>query len=93
MQRLKIDQDIKPLSEVRIGIASFIKQVHDTKRPVIITQHGKSVAVLLDVYEYEAIQEKLELLTDVQTSLNQLENGQGVAHEDAKEKVLKRVQK
>lgn len=92
MQRLKIDQDIKPLSEVRIGIANFIKQVHDTKRPVIITQHGKSVAVLLDVYEYEAIQEKLELLTDVQASLNQLENGQGVAHEDAKEKVLKRVQ-
>jgi antitoxin YefM len=91
MQRLKIDQDIKPLSEVRTGIANFIKQVHDTKRPVIITQHGKSVAVLLDVYEYEAIQEKLELLTDVQASLNQLENGQGVDHEDAKEKVLKRV--
>jgi antitoxin YefM len=93
MQRLKIDQDIKPLSEVRIGIANFIKQVHDTKRPVIITQHGKSVAVLLDVYEYEAIQEKLELLTDVHVSLNQLENGQGIAHEDAKEIVLKRVQK
>ncbi len=93
MQRLKIDQDIRSLSEVRTGIANFIKQVHDTKRPVIITQHGKSVAVLLDVYEYEAIQEKLELLTDVQTSLNQLANGQGVAHENAKEKVLKRVQK
>jgi len=93
VQRLKIDQDIKPLSEVRIGIANFIKQVHDTKRPVIITQHGRSVAVLLDAHEYEAIQEKLELLTDVQASLNQLENGQGIAHEDAKEKVLKRVQK
>jgi antitoxin YefM len=93
MQRLKIDQDIKPLSQVRTGIANFIKQVHDTKRPVIITQHGKSVAVLLDAHEYEAIQEKLELLTDVQASLNQLENGQGLAHEDAKEKVLKRVQK
>ena len=93
MQRLKIDQDIKPLSEVRIGIANFIKQVHDTKRPVIITQHGKSVAVLLDAHEYEAIQEKLELLTDIQASLNQLENKQGIAHEDAREKVLKRVQK
>ena len=93
MQRLKIDQDIKPLSEVRTGIANFIKQVHETKRPVIITQHGKSVAVLLDAHEYEAMQEKLELLTDVQLSLNQLESGQGIDHEDAKEKVLKRVQK
>ena len=93
MQRLKIDQDIRPLSEIRTGIANFIRQVHDTKRPVIITQHGKGVAVLLDAHEYEAMQEKLELLTDVQISLNQLESGQGIDHENAKEKVLKRVQK
>ena len=93
MQRLKIDQDIRSLSEVRTGIANFIKHVHDTKRPLIITQHGKGVAVLLDAHEYEAMQEKLELLTDVQISLNQLESGQGINHEDAKEKVLNRVQK
>lgn len=93
MQRLKIDQDIKPLSEVRTGIATFIKQVHNTKRPVIITQHGKSVAVLLGVHEYEAMQEKIELLTDVQTSIDQLENGTGIEHNDAKETILKRILK
>jgi len=92
MQKIKIDEDIKPLSEVRTGIASFIKQVHNTKRPLIITQHGKGVAVLLDVSEYEAMQEKLELLTDIQTSPGQLKNGPRVAHEDAKEKVLKTIQ-
>jgi len=90
MQRLNIDQDIRPLSEIRTGIATFIKQVHNTKRPVIITQHGKGVAVLLDVHEYEAMQEKIELLTDIQTSLNQLEKGAGISHKDAKEKVLNR---
>lgn len=93
MQRLKIDQDIKPLSEVRIGIANYIRQVRDTKRPVIITQHGKGVAVLLDAAEYENMQEKLELLTDVQTSLSQLANGQGIAHEEARNKVIRRVKK
>ena len=93
MQRLKINQDIRPLSEVRTGIATFIKQVHDTKRPVIITQHGKGVAVLLDAHEYEAMQEKLELLTDIQTSLNQLEKGEGISQEDAKEEVLNRALK
>jgi antitoxin YefM len=93
MQRLKIDQDIKPLSEVRTGIAGCIKQVRDTKRPVVITQNGKGVAVLLDAYEYEMMEEKLELLMDVQTSLNQLASGQGIAHRDAKNKVLKRVHK
>ncbi len=93
MQRLKIDQDIRPLSEVRTGIANFIKQIHATKRPLVITQHGKGVAVLLDVQEYERIQEKLELLSDVQKSLSQIENGQGIDHLNAKATLLKRVKK
>jgi len=93
MQRVKINQDIRSLSEVRTGMANFIKQVHDTKRPVIITQHGKGVAVLLDAHEYEAMQEKLELLSDIQISLNQLENDEGVSHGDARESVLQRIQK
>ena len=75
------------------GIANFIKQVHDTKRPLIITQHGKGVAVLIDAHEFESMQEKIELLTDVQISLSQIENGQGIDHKDAMDKVLKRVQK
>ena len=71
----------------------FIKQVLDTKRPVIITQHGKGVAVLLGAFENEVMQEKIELLTDIQTSINQLENGAGINHQNAKEIVLKRVLK
>ncbi|MDY6990751.1 MAG: type II toxin-antitoxin system Phd/YefM family antitoxin [Thermodesulfobacteriota bacterium] len=91
MQKLRIDQDIRSLSEVRNSMATFIKQVHDTKRPLIITQHGKGVAVLLGANEFEAMQEKIELLSDVQTSLTQLAKGEGISHKDAKEKVLKRV--
>lgn len=93
MQRLKFSQDIRPLSEVRTGIANFIKQVQDTKRPLVITQHGKGVAVLLDVQEYEIIQEKLELLSDIQKSITQIENGQGVDHSEAKVALLKSVKK
>ncbi len=93
MQRLKINQDIKPLSEIRTGIANFIRQVRDTKRPLVITQHGKGVAVLIDAHEFELMQEKIELLTDIQTSLSQLEAGQGIDHEDARDTVLKRVHK
>jgi len=88
MQKIKLDQDIKPLSEVRNGMATFIKQVHDTKRPLIITQRGKSAAVLIDVHEYERMQEKIELLSDIQTSLNQLGRGEGVSHETARQRLL-----
>ncbi len=91
MLRLRIDQDIRSMSEFRTGIASFLKQVHDTKRPLIITQQGKGAAVLLDVGEYEAMQEKIELLKDIQISVSQIENGEGIELITAKEMVLKRV--
>lgn len=93
MQRLRVDQDIRSMSEFRTGIAAFLKQVHDTKRPLIITQHGKSAAVLMDVGEYEAMQEKIELLSDIHASISQIENGAGVAHNSAREMILKRVAK
>lgn len=91
MQRLRISEDIKPLSEVRTGIANFIKQIQDTKRPLVITQHGKGVAVLVDAHEFEAMQEKIELLTDVHTALQQIENEQGVEHKEALKSVLQRI--
>lgn len=93
MQRLKIDQDIRSMSEFRTGIASFLKQVHETKRPLIITQHGKGAAVLLDVGEYELMQEKIELLQDVQTSISQIDDGEGISHSDAKKMILKKISK
>lgn len=79
MQRLRVDQDIRPMSEFRTGIASFLKQVQETKRPLVITQHGKGAAVLLDVGEFEAMQEKLELLQDIQVAVSQINNGEGVS--------------
>ena len=91
MQRLKVDRDIRPMSEFRTGIASFLKQVHDTKRPLVITQHGKGVAVLLDVAEYEAMQEKIELLQDLQTAVAQIDAGAGVPHKDAKAAIIGRI--
>jgi prevent-host-death family protein len=91
MQRLKFDQDIRPMSEFRTGIASFLKQIHDTKRPLVITQHGKGVAVLLDVAEYEAMQEKIELLEDIQRSVAQLNEGAGIEHNKARASVLEQI--
>ena len=93
MKRPRINEDIRPMSEFRTGIASFLKQIHETKRPLIITQRGKGVAVLLDACEYEAMQERIELLQDIQTSIGQIEAGQGIEHENAKLSVINKIKK
>ncbi len=91
MQRIKLDEDIRSMTEFRTEIASFLRQVRETKRPLIITQHGKGTAVLLDVAEYEAMIEKIELLQDIQTSINQIENGEGIPQDRAKEMISEKI--
>ena len=84
MNRPILDQDIHPLSEFRAKATFFVQQVHKTHRPVVITHRGRSAAVLLDVGDYEALLEKLELAQDVQSAEHQIDKGQGLSHEAAK---------
>jgi antitoxin YefM len=91
MQPLKLDEDIRPLSEFRAGVASFVRQVNDTRRPLVLTQHGRGVAVLVDIHEYDDMQERLALLEDISVAEAQIAAGQVVSHKEAKARVLKNL--
>ena len=91
MARARFDEDIRPLTEFRSGAASFLKQIQETKRPLVLTQRGRGLAVLVDVRQYEAMQERLELLEDLYQADRQLQAGEGVDHQDAKARVLSRL--
>lgn len=60
---------------------------------MVITQRGKSSAVLKDVAEYEALKDRLELLEDLCLAEGELQQGQGTGHEEAKTAVLKRIRR
>ena len=87
MKRINLDQDIKPLTEFRANVTAFVQKVRKTKRPLVITQHGRSSAVLLDVEEYESLIEKIEILQDIQLSEKQFNEGQVVDHDEMKKKI------
>ena len=93
MARLRPTEDVRPLSEFRANAAAFVQQVQGTKRPVILTVHGRSAAVLLDVGEYETLLDQLELLRDVKAAEGQLRQGRTVSQAKAREKVLARFRK
>ena len=93
MHRIQPSQDIRPLSEFRANVASFIQHVHETNRPLVITHRGKSTAVLLNVTEYESLIEKLELLQDIHQAEQQIDQGKGVRHADAKKRLLRKIPK
>ncbi|RUO17935.1 prevent-host-death family protein [Aliidiomarina iranensis] len=91
MTRVHVDEDIRPLSEFRAGVAKFVKQIHETRRPMVLTQRGRGVAVLVDVQEYEKMQERLEVLEEVYRAEEQIANGAGISHEDAKSRILSKL--
>jgi len=78
--KLKPSRDIQPVTEFRANAAQVIEQVRATGAPVILTQHGRSAAVLLDVEAYEAMIEELELLRDVRTAEAEIAAGKGRSH-------------
>jgi antitoxin YefM len=49
MALLRPSVDVRPVTEFRANTSAVLSQVHATKRPVILTQNGRSAAVLLGV--------------------------------------------
>ena len=80
MSKLKLRRDIQPVTEFRANAAQFIEQIQETGQPMILTQHGRSAAVLLDVDSYEAMIDELALLRDVQVAEAQVAAGKTRSH-------------
>lgn len=88
---MKPTQDIQSLTAFRANVASFVDQVRQTRRPLVLTQHGQSAAVLLGATEYEALIDELEVLRDISLSERQLAEGRGVPHEEVRAQLLEIV--
>lgn len=80
MSNVKPSRDIQPVTAFRANAAQFIEQVQTTGEPVILTQHGRGAAVLLDVESYEGMLDELALLRDVRTAEQQVAAGKTVTH-------------
>ena len=65
MTQLRPSTDVRPVTEFRANTSAVLEQVHATKRPVILTQHGRSAAVLMDVEVYEGLLDEVALLRAV----------------------------
>ncbi|MCF8355689.1 MAG: type II toxin-antitoxin system Phd/YefM family antitoxin [Melioribacteraceae bacterium] len=90
MHKIQLDKDIQPLSKFRSKVSFYFDQVKKTKRPLVITQNGKSSAILLDVSEYQQMVDKLETLEDIKLAESQLDKDKGISHSEVKKKFAKR---
>jgi prevent-host-death family protein len=53
---------IIPISDLRQSAAKILKQVRDSREPLVITQRGRAAAVMLSVEAYERSERDREIL-------------------------------
>lgn len=57
---MKITRDIQTVTQFKQNASKLIKQVQETKQPVILTINGKAAVVLQDAESYEAMAARRE---------------------------------
>lgn len=59
---LSITEDIRSITDLKRKTNSILEQLHNTKRPVVLTVNGKAEAVLIDAKEFEKMTGAFNLL-------------------------------
>jgi prevent-host-death family protein len=67
----------------------ILADLHSSKEPVLITEHGQPSAYLVDVDDYEFMQQRMQILEGVARGEQAIRNGDTFSNEDAKEKMSK----
>jgi len=67
----------------------ILADLHSSKEPVLITEHGQPSAYLVDVEDYEFMQQRMQILEGVARGEQAIKNGNTFSNEDAKEKMSK----
>lgn len=90
---MNILSDIQTLSEFKQNASKLIKQVQETKKPVILTVNGKPAAVIQDVDSFQrqsGEREYWETVRALRRSLESVQNGEKLI---PAEEVFERISK
>ena len=81
---VKFSQDIIPLTDLKTNPGRVVRQVAESRRPVLLTSRGRGVAVVQSVAEYEAAEEEREFMRAVVQGIADVEAGREVSIEEVR---------
>ena len=67
----------------------ILAELHTSKEPVLITEHGQPSAYLVDVEDYEFMQQRMTILEGITRGEQAIRNGDTLSNQEAKEKMSK----
>ena len=69
--------NIIPVSDLRQDAAKILKQLRETKEPLVVTQRGRAAAVIVSVEAYEQSEHDKDLLRLLAKGDREIETGEG----------------
>ena len=78
-----------PITDLKRLGGKVLDELRQDRSPVIITEHGRAAAVLLDVASYEAITRRYEILKGIDEGERDIAEGRTLSWEDAKAELRK----
>lgn len=67
----------------------LLADLHESKEPILITEHGQPSAYLLDVADYELMVERMKILEGIAKGEQAIRDGRIMNMEQAREKMNK----
>ena len=80
---VRFSEDVVPLGEMKVNPGRVVRRVDETGRPVLLTSHGRGVAVVQALGEYEASQDERDFMRAVVAGLADVEAGRVMSLDDA----------
>jgi prevent-host-death family protein len=81
---VKFSEDVVPLGDLKVNPGRVVRHVDETGRPVLLTSHGRGVAVVQGLSEYEASQEERSFMRAVVAGLTDIDAGRIVSLDEVK---------
>ncbi|MDR5904098.1 type II toxin-antitoxin system Phd/YefM family antitoxin [Franzmannia qiaohouensis] len=80
---------VELVTNLKRQATNILAELHSSKEPVLITEHGKPSAYLVDVEDYELMQRRLALLDGLSRGERAALEGRTYGQDEAKEKMRK----
>ena len=80
---------IELVTTLKRQATKILAELHDSKEPVLITEHGQPSAYLVDVQDYEMMQNRMRILEGVARGEAAIIDNRTYTQSKAKEKMSK----
>ncbi|HWM89940.1 MAG TPA: type II toxin-antitoxin system Phd/YefM family antitoxin [Thermoanaerobaculia bacterium] len=88
---MRLKEDIKPLTYLESRAGDVLRQVSESRRPLVITEEGEAKAVILDVDSYQALRDAVLMLQFIAQGEEDVRAGRLIPQEEVFARIASRL--